>query len=199
MADATSIETLSQNNITLQTTEQPVNVKMNASPILPVPVGSSNSSVPAELSTRTINQIVTGIQQAAQTGMTQLPSRDIPMGTQQLTQDVQIKPNYVPESSEKDYIEQHDSYQSLLNQKKKSNKEQEKLDTLYEEFQIPLLVMVLFFFFQMPYLTKVLTKRFPGLYLRDGSPTFGGYLTKTLLFGLSFYALLKGSNYLGEM
>ena len=204
MVDATSIESLpkSNNNVSLVTSEKPVNVKMASqlpSQSMPVPIGGMGGSQPAELSTKTINQIVTGIQQASQAGLTQLPSRDIPMGTQQLTQDAQIKPNFVPDTQTKDYIEQHDTYQSLLKQKKTEDKQQDRLDSLYEELQIPLLVMVLFFLFQMPYLSKVLLKRFPSLHLRDDSMTFGGYLLKTLLFGIAFYVILRSTRYFGEL
>ena len=106
------------------TSEKPVNVKVGNARAPPAPMGAMETmsamsgSPPAELSTKAINQIVSGLQQASQSGLTQLPSRDIPMSTQQLTQDVQIKPNYVPAANNKDYIEQHDNYQSLLNKKK---------------------------------------------------------------------------------
>ena len=44
----------------------------------------------------TISQIVNGLQQASLAGATTLPSRDIPLHTQQLTNDAQIQPNYIP-------------------------------------------------------------------------------------------------------
>ena len=44
----------------------------------------------------TISQIVNGLQQASLSGATQLPSRDIPLQTDQLTSDIQVQPNYVP-------------------------------------------------------------------------------------------------------
>lgn len=44
----------------------------------------------------TISQIVNGLQQASLAGATTLPSRDIPQNTEQLTNDAQIQPNYVP-------------------------------------------------------------------------------------------------------
>ena len=200
--DATSIESLPQNNnVILSTSDKPVNAKIvqkSTNSNEPVAMASMGAASPAELSTKTINQIVTGIQQASQAGLTQLPSRDIPMGTQQLTQDAQIKPNYVPRAATKDYIEQHDNYQSLLNKKNMDVKQQDRLDTLYEELQVPLLVMLLFFLFQMPYISKQLLSRFPSLHLRDGSPAFGGHLLITVIFGVAFYAILRGIRYMGD-
>ena len=52
----------------------------------------------------TISQIVNGLQQASLAGATSLPSRDIPLHTEQLTQDTQIQPNYVPPPQMRDYI-----------------------------------------------------------------------------------------------
>ena len=40
----------------------------------------------------TISQIVNGLQQASLAGATSLPSRDIPLHTEQLTKDAQIQP-----------------------------------------------------------------------------------------------------------
>ena len=44
----------------------------------------------------TISQIVNGLQQAAISGATQLPSRDIPMNTTGHSNDAQVQPNYIP-------------------------------------------------------------------------------------------------------
>ena len=56
------------------------------------------------LDQNTISQIVNGLQQASLAGATSLPSRDIPLNTEQLTSDVQVQPNYVPQPTTRDYI-----------------------------------------------------------------------------------------------
>ena len=56
------------------------------------------------LDQNTISQIVNGLQQASLSGATQLPSRDIPLQTDQLTSDIQVQPNYVPPATTRDYI-----------------------------------------------------------------------------------------------
>ena len=48
-----------------------------------------------------------------------------------------------------DYIDQHDTIQSLMQQNKNTKQEQDKLDVLYSELQMPIIVMSLFFVFQM--------------------------------------------------
>ena len=45
----------------------------------------------------TISQIVNGLQQASINGATKLPSRDIPINTNNLSNDPQVQPNYIPQ------------------------------------------------------------------------------------------------------
>ena len=52
---------------------------------------------PTELSKDSINQIVQGLQQASQSNLTGLPSRDIPMNNSEITHDNTLQPNYIPE------------------------------------------------------------------------------------------------------
>ena len=45
-----------------------------------------------------MNQMVNGLQQASMQGLTDLQTRDIPITTEQVTQDQQVQPNYIPPS-----------------------------------------------------------------------------------------------------
>ena len=193
MADSTSIsdlpgatDTVQSNKVVLEKTE------INNQP-------SSNPPLPTELSSDSINKIITGIQQASSTGMTSLPTSHIPMQTQQITQDPQIQPNYIPPPTKTDYIDQHDTMHSLIAQNKNTQKEQDRLDLLYNELQMPVIVMVLFFVFQMPFFQKKFKKIFPSLFLVDGNHNLSGYLMKTALFGGLFYGINKATNYLSEV
>ena len=133
--------------------------------------------------------------------MTQLPTSHIPMQTQPHMQDPQIQPNYVPAPppQKTDYIDQHDTIQSLMQQNKSTKQEQDKLDLLYSELQMPIIVMALFFVFQMPFFNKKFMKLFPGLFLKDGQNNISGYLVKTALFGGLFYGINKATHYLSEV
>ena len=51
-----------------------------------------------------MNQMVNGLQQASMQGLTDLQNRDIPITTQQVTQDQQVQPNYIPPSVKEQYI-----------------------------------------------------------------------------------------------
>ena len=196
MTDSTSISSLTTNNVSLTTTEkQPV--QTNNETQLDNPSSQMTQGM-TELSSKTINDIVSGIQNAAQNGMTSLQSRDIPTTTPHITQDPEVKPNYIPQPQNTNYIEQHDSYQSLIDQNSSSEKIS-NIDSIYDEIQTPLMAMVMFFFFQMPYFTKLMSKQMPSFFSKEGVPTLTGNLFKASLFGFAFYGVTKISNYLSNM
>ena len=56
-------------------------------------INEQGPTQPLTLDQNSISQIVNGLQQASLAGATQLPSRDIPLQTEQLTNDPQIQPN----------------------------------------------------------------------------------------------------------
>ena len=128
-----------------------------------------------------------------------MPNREIPTNNNHITQDEAIKPNFIPKTQNENYIEEENSMDSLIQQNKNKKVEQDRLDLMYEELQIPLLVMILFFFFQLPIFQKTLTKYAPSLFSRDGNPTFSGYFVKTLMFGITFYAITKITKQLSEI
>tara|TARA_Y100000590_G_scaffold470319_1_gene663670 strand:- start:849 stop:1538 length:690 start_codon:yes stop_codon:yes gene_type:complete len=150
-----------------------------------------------QLSPDSIHQIVQGLQQAG--GGTALPSRDIHTNTGHIVRDEEIKPNFIPSTTNENYIENEEDMESLIQQNKNNKKEQDRLDILYNELQTPLLIMILFFFFQLPYFNKVLVKYMPSLFSRDGNPTFSGFFIKTLFFGVSFYAITRLTKQLSEI
>ena len=64
--------------------------------------------------------------------------------------DEQIKPNFIPKAENENYIEEERSMEDLIKQSQNKKVEQDRLDVMYEELQTPLMVMILFFFFQLP-------------------------------------------------
>ena len=135
MSDATSISSLpapvsdnqqqqvqqiNQNNIKMEVQEQIATAQQTpAQPNVPL--------APTDVDPNAMNKVLTGLQQAQMQGMTQLPSRDIPMQTHQMTQDKQIQPNYVPDNEKGDYIKDEDTYETLLQKKK------EKLNEMFKD------------------------------------------------------------------
>ena len=175
-------------------TEAAVNMKI-ANPPKQEPIMAPNA--PTELSQHSIQQIVAGLQQAQ--GSTGLPIRDLPTNNAHITQDEQIQPNYVPKPENTNYIENDQEFESLIQQRKNKKGEQDRLDVLYDELQTPVIVMILFFFSQLPIFQKTLAKNLPSLFTRDGNPSFSGYLFKTVVFGIVFYGITKLTKQISEI
>jgi hypothetical protein len=136
----------------------------------------------------TISQIVNGLQQASLAGATSLPSRDIPLHTEQLTNDAQIQPNYVPPPQMRDYINESDDD---ISNYYKNEKTQDSLDSIYDELQAPLLLAVLYFLFQLPFFKKYIYKYLPFFCHTDGNYNFNGLVFTCGLFGFIYYSLSK--------
>jgi hypothetical protein len=139
----------------------------------------------------TINQIVSGLQQASSTGATQLQSRDIPRNTEALSQDPQINPDYIPPAPNMDYITEEEENDDIINNYNKNEQYGDSLDQLYDEIQIPLLIAVMYFLFQLPFFRRYLYKFFPALFSKDGNINLYGFVFTSALFGVLYYLLSK--------
>jgi len=159
----------------------------------------SNTGI--SLDQTTISQIVNGLQQASITGVTQLPSRDIPMNTNGITTDPYVQPNYVPEipqQQQQDYIKNYETNEDMINNYNKNAQNADSLDEMYSEIQTPLLLAVLYFLFQLPFFRKNLYTYFPILFSVDGNLNINGFLFTSILFGLIFYMLNKITSHFGK-
>lgn len=196
MSDSTSILDLptdpigsgnGSNNISLIASEN-IKVPPQMQP-LTNQIPSSNG---LSLDQTTISQIVNGLQQASITGITQLSSRDIPMNTTNISTDPQIQPNYVPPPINNiDYIKNYEQTSDIIDHYDKNMARQHSIDEMYNEIQTPLLLIVLYFLFQLPFVKKHLYSYFPVLFSTDGNLNINGLLFTSTLFGLLFYLLNK--------
>ena len=142
----------------------------------------------------TINQIVNGLQRASATGITQLQSRDIPITTSGISNDPQIQPNYIPSPPQQsDYIKDYQETSDIINNYNKNKQHHNSVDDMYSELQIPLLLAVLYFLFQLPFLRKILFAYVPILFSKDGNMNINGFLFNSVLFGITFYVLNKST------
>ena len=125
---------------------------------------------------------------AANAGLTTLPSRDIPSTTTQHSHDITTTANYVPDSPEKDYIKNHNNERGYEMSIQKENTRKGNFDILFEEFHLSALIGLLYFLFQLPIFKSTMYKLFGFLFKKDGNYNLGGYISVSILFGLSFYA-----------
>lgn len=151
------------------------NIKLNASE-------NMNSANSLSLDESTINQIISGLQQATLSSATLLPSRDIPR-TSDI--DAQIQPNYIPQTRTRDYIKEEPV---------EVRKSLEESSDFYSEIQIPLLLTVLYFLFQLPIFKKYLFTYIPALFSRDGNYNIKGFIFTSVLFGGIYYKCNKLSS-----
>lgn len=157
---------------------------------------TGGGGMPTALDQTFINKLITGIQQASASGLTSLPSSHIPMDTNQISSDPQTRPNYIPQASTVDYIGSHASNDDLLRHHNRLQNKQDSLDVMYEELQIPILIGIIYFMFQLPFFRKYLFSFLPSLFNKDGNPKLSGYAFNSVLFALLFYIIKKILNYL---
>jgi hypothetical protein len=181
------------NNITLNANEMRNNIPGEEQN------NTMNNQSAISLDQTTINQIVNGLQQASVTGATQLSSRDIPMTTSNLTHDVNIQPNYIPPpQSNNDYVKNYEQASDIINEYNDNIERNDTLDDMYNEIQVPLLLAVLYFLFQLPFFRKFLFSYLPVLFSNDGNLNLNGYIFMSALFGIFYYLINKLNMHFGK-
>jgi hypothetical protein len=151
-----------------------------------------------------MNELVSGVQRASMTGMTALPSRDIPRDTSAMMQDAQVQPTYVPQPQRQvDYIQDHETSSTLervMHQNTRGSNRADTLETFYEEIQSPLMLAILYFAFQLPAVKRYMFRYLPSaLFNADGNANLTGLIATSAMFGLAFYTMQKGMTRLTEV
>jgi hypothetical protein len=142
-----------------------------------------------------MNELVNGLQRASASGLTNLPSRDIPMNTAGMMNDAQVKPNYVPNNYRKeddDYIGQHEDEEET-NEARYNNHvaSVDSMENIYKLIQVPLLVGILYFAFQLPVFRKYMLKYIPSVFNTDGNYNIRGLVFVSALFGAGYFGLTR--------
>ena len=165
-------------NVVLQTTDRPTQYN---------PVVESSGVPSSQIDEQKVmNELVSGIQQASASGATALPSRDIP--------------NFVPQTEQQpDYIQNTDTEQDILARRMKSQNSRDSLEILYDEFQIPIIICLLYFIFQLPVVKSKFLSVLPSLYNMDGNPNLTGYIINSAFFGMAYYVISKSLNHLQQL
>lgn len=200
MNDTTSLDDLPTNptsggsgeqNIVLQTTENTGVYNPTVGPSNDPTVGPTNAPDSQGIAEQKVmNEVVTGIQQASASGATGLPSRDIPTNTVHFA-DEQIQPNFVPQKEQEDYIQNTDTEQDILARRGRNQGSRDSLEILYDEFQIPIIIGLLYFIFQLPIVRSKMLAILPALFNKDGNPNLTGYIMNSLSFGVLYYTISK--------
>ena len=176
--------------------EQRNNELNNAMPQQGMPQqGAPQQGAPQNNESMDVNSFITGIQNAAANGGLQLPSRDIPQSQTHLTQDAELKPNYIPDSNT-DYIENTYNHNEIVDEHKRKEVNNNNLDSLYDDIHIPIILAVIYFVFQLPIIKKNTLKYIPSLFSKDGNYNFVGYVITSMAFASTYYFIIKSLEYL---
>ena len=122
-----------------------------------------------------------------------LPSRDIPQSTIQNVQDIQTTPNYIPQpvANNQDYINHDIIVNDVISHYDRANVLTNNMHSIYEEFQYPLLIGILYFLFQLPICKTIISQNFPYLINSYNNYNLYGYIFTSFLFSISFTFLFK--------
>ena len=112
----------------------------------------------------------------------ELPQRDIPRETIEHVADPQVNQPYVP-PKQPEYIE-----------RVQIAPQTSKIDKLIYEFRIPIMVCVVYLLFELPSSQAMLLRLAPSLFTDSTT----GLLAKSVSFGVVFYAISLGMEYLSR-
>ena len=179
------------NNIQLETTE---NIKID-SVINNIQEQRTNDD---NMNQQNMNSFVTGVQKAASDGMLSLQSRDIPQNNSHITRDPEIQPNFIPKTDNTDYIGDDISTDEMIRKNTRKKQFEEKTNNLLNDLEVPIILSILYFIFQLPIVKSSLNKYIPSFFQKDGNFNLSGYLFTSLAFGAVYMLLRKGMEYVNE-
>jgi len=114
--------------------------------------------------------------------------------------DEQVIANHIPKPKlTTDYLRDYEDKLAKLSAEHQKTKHQESLITsVYDEMQIPILIGLMFFLFQMPIVNSLMYKylSFLKLYSEDGNLNLYGLIFKSTAFGLFYFAFIRATTYL---
>jgi hypothetical protein len=164
---------------------------------------------PTQIPGNVMNEVIQGVQRASANGMTMIPTRDIPMNPNSYTHDDQSRPNYVPQSDGAggyggggdgggDYIKEHTSMESIVRANSRQSNQIDTIEAIYYDLQMPILIGVLYFIFQMPVFRAQLLHFLPSLFGEDGNFKIMGLTATSAMFAGTFFVITLVFKKLGE-
>lgn len=122
----------------------------------------------------------------------QLPPRDFPKNQDFYNLDEKIQANYIPPSPplNNDFIRKYEEekekeWKKNVDKKRKSN----RIDDVIEKTQIPIIVAIIFFIFNLPIVNRLIFQKlaFLSIYNADGNFNMYGLILKSVFFGIAFH------------
>ena len=141
-------------------------------------------------------QLSLSLREASAAGATVLPSRDIPQSTLQMQHDDAVKPNFIPVSNNNtsnDYIGSILDRERMIQENNKRQNQSDNIDYIYQQIQIPIIVGIIYFLFQLPIFRKQILSFLPSLFNKDGNPKLAGYIFNSVMFASLYAFIIKST------
>lgn len=154
--------------------------------------GSGQGMMPPTDASKLLSEAISGVQRAGASGLTMLPTRDIPMNPAAFTHDDQVRPNYIPPASSgsRDYINHHETMRTIMNESNRDANKRDTLETIYQQFQVPILLAILYFVFQMPAFRAQILHFIPSLFGEDGNLNLTGLVATSVAFASVYFVIM---------
>lgn len=114
--------------------------------------------------------------------------------------DERTVPNHIPSQKlTHDYLREYEDKMAQLSLEHNKDKYRKDLiSSMYDELQTPILLGVLFFLFQLPFINAFMFQNlsFLKIHNNDGNLNLYGMLFKSFLFGLAYFGFVRVTTYL---
>lgn len=150
----------------------------------------SNLSQPT-LDPDTEKLLLSGLKKASDTNSTSFPTRNAPISTESHTLNPHQDSMYIPKPSVQNtgYIDDDEQIDIMKQYKAIDN--DDDVTRAIDEFHIPILLFVLYFLFQTPYLKQSIVQHIPSLTSGDYNLNIKGILFMSGMFSCVYYAINK--------
>jgi hypothetical protein len=202
-SDTTNISDLPSNNINnQQPTQQSIqqnyneNIVLNTQPQQNQPQQNQPQQIQYQQGPQVQNQHqlipqkeTISIENAEKLGLTNLEQRNVRFDPTQITNDGQTNVDYIPGENTEKYIENYMTQNEVNEKNRRANNKLNSISNIYDDMQGPLLVVILYFMFQLPNTKILISKMFPSFFSSDSNLKLNGLICISLIFGLSYYLL----------
>jgi hypothetical protein len=121
-----------------------------------------------------------------------LPPKDIPLDMSGF-RDESAKPNYVPpaQKTREDYVQELEDRVREKAQSEETKKAINKKFDIIAQLQMPIVVAVLFWIFQIEKVNRLMARylKFAGLFREDGTLNVWGITAKSVMFASAYYSV----------
>jgi hypothetical protein len=107
-----------------------------------------------------------------------------------------MQPNFVPSQEQNnDYIGAGQSNLDIIDKHNEKKKVEQNYDTLFDNLQTPVLLVILYFIFQLPVVKQTVFRLVPTLFKKDGTPNLYGYITHSVSFAAVYTGIIMTLQY----